>query len=278
MTSMDEEALVHRIARGDRAAFDELYRRTSPWLAVRLRRRCADDELVAEVMQETYLAIWRAAASFSGASVGGSAVGWVWTIAARRLVDALRRRAREGRLPLAALTAPDAPAAEDEALEARVGGRAGLRGAPVVAGPAGGPAGDGSRWAHGARDRRAVGCARGHGEDPGSTSADRVAEGAVMNDEKHVPAAALRRYATGDPRSRADQVWAVEAHLELCARCRERLGEAVTFHSPETAALVAQVQTSARDGGRTKSTDAHVPAAPAGVARGPRRASGLGWS
>ena len=64
-----------------------------------------------------------------------------------------------------------------------------------------------------------------------------------MNDEKHVPAAALRRYATGDPRSRADQVWAVEAHLELCARCRERLGEAVTFHSPETAALVAQVQT-----------------------------------
>lgn len=121
MTSMDEEALVHRIARGDRAAFDELYRRTSPWLAVRLRRRCADDELVAEVMQETYLAIWRAAASFSGASVGGSAVGWVWTIAARRLVDALRRRAREGRLPLAALAAPDAPAAEDEALEALLG-------------------------------------------------------------------------------------------------------------------------------------------------------------
>ena len=101
MTSMDEEVLVRRIARGDRAAFDELYRRTSPWLAVRLRRRCADDELVAEVMQETYLAIWRAASSFSGASVGGSAVGWVWTIAARRLVDALRRRAREGRLPLA---------------------------------------------------------------------------------------------------------------------------------------------------------------------------------
>jgi hypothetical protein len=34
---------------------------------VRLRRRCADDELVAEVMQETYLAVWRAAASFGAA-------------------------------------------------------------------------------------------------------------------------------------------------------------------------------------------------------------------
>ena len=52
MTSMDEEQLVRRIARGDRGAFDELYRRTSPWLAVRLRRRCADDELVAGAVSE----------------------------------------------------------------------------------------------------------------------------------------------------------------------------------------------------------------------------------
>jgi RNA polymerase sigma-70 factor (ECF subfamily) len=82
----DEAQLLRRIARGDRAAFDELYRRTSPWLAVRLRRRCADDDLVAEVMQETYLAVWRAAAAFTG--IKGSAVGWLWTIAARRLVAA----------------------------------------------------------------------------------------------------------------------------------------------------------------------------------------------
>jgi len=37
-----------RVARGDRAA-RRAVGRTSPWLAVRLRRRCADDELVAEV-------------------------------------------------------------------------------------------------------------------------------------------------------------------------------------------------------------------------------------
>jgi RNA polymerase sigma-70 factor, ECF subfamily len=115
---MDEEHLVRRTARGDRDAFDELYRRTSPWLAVRLRRRCADDELVAEVMQETYLAVWRAAAAFAGAGVGGTAIGWIWTIAARRLVDGLRRRKREAHLPLAPLIASAAPAAEDEVLDA----------------------------------------------------------------------------------------------------------------------------------------------------------------
>jgi RNA polymerase sigma-70 factor, ECF subfamily len=121
VTSTDEEWLVRRIARGDRVAFDELYRRTSPWLAVRLRRRCADDELVAEVMQETYLAVWRSAAAFAGASMGGTAVGWLWTIAARRLVDALRRRAREVQLPLAAMSALAAPAAEDEVLDEMLG-------------------------------------------------------------------------------------------------------------------------------------------------------------
>jgi RNA polymerase sigma-70 factor (ECF subfamily) len=120
VTVRDEEYLVRRIARGDRVAFDELYRRTAPWLAVRLRRRCADDELVAEVMQETYLAVWRAAAAFAGV-VGGTAVGWLWTIAARRLVDALRRRAREARPPLAGLITPTTPSVEDEVLDAMVG-------------------------------------------------------------------------------------------------------------------------------------------------------------
>jgi RNA polymerase sigma-70 factor, ECF subfamily len=127
---VDEEELVRLVARGDRAAFEALYRRTSPWLAVRLRRRCGDDELVAEVLQETYLVVWRAAGGFAGASVGGSAVGWLWTIAARRLVDAVRRRAREARdagLAPAALPPHQqvVPAAEDEVLRATVGDEVG---------------------------------------------------------------------------------------------------------------------------------------------------------
>jgi hypothetical protein len=57
----DEERLLRRVAKGDRAAFDEFYRRTSPWLGVRLRRRCADEQLFAEVLQDTYLTVWPAA-------------------------------------------------------------------------------------------------------------------------------------------------------------------------------------------------------------------------
>ncbi|MEU2158511.1 RNA polymerase sigma factor [Streptomyces sp. NPDC019396] len=121
----DEEHLVRLVAGGDRAAFEELYRRTSPWLAVRLRRRCADEQIVAEVMQETYLAVWRAAGAFAGAAVGGTAVGWLWTIAARRLVDAFRRRAHHADPPPAAAHAEAAPAAEDEALAVTVGGDVG---------------------------------------------------------------------------------------------------------------------------------------------------------
>ena len=121
VNTLDEEQLVRRVARGDQRAFDELYRRTAPWRAVRLRRRCGDDELVAEVMQETYLAVWRAAAAFAGASVGGSAVGWLWTIAARRLVDAFRRRGRDAQAPLSALLAPAASSAENEVVDAELG-------------------------------------------------------------------------------------------------------------------------------------------------------------
>lgn len=128
LAELDEEGLVRLVAKGDRAAFEELYRRTAPWLAVRLRRRCADEQIVAEVMQETYLAVWRAAGAFAGAAVGGTAVGWLWTIAARRLVDAFRRRAHHARLPEAIAggsVRTTAPAAEDEVLAATVDGEVG---------------------------------------------------------------------------------------------------------------------------------------------------------
>jgi len=121
LEATDEQELVRRTAAGERRAFDELYRRTSPWLLARLRRRCADDDLVADVMQETYLAVWRAASSFGGPGATGSAVGWLWTIAAHRLVDAFRRRSRQSLVPAALLAETVAPAAEDVVLAGRVG-------------------------------------------------------------------------------------------------------------------------------------------------------------
>ncbi|MFI7024389.1 RNA polymerase sigma factor [Micromonospora sp. NPDC049900] len=126
MDAADEGELVRRVACGDRRAFDELYRRTAPWLEVRLRRRCADPDVVAEVLQDTYLTVWRASGTFAGVRTGGggargTAVGWLWTIAAHRLVDAFRRRARTARLPQVPLMPTTAPAAEDEVMAARIG-------------------------------------------------------------------------------------------------------------------------------------------------------------
>ncbi|MPY48232.1 RNA polymerase sigma factor [Streptomyces acidicola] len=129
MGRLDEEGLLRRVARGDRAAFEEFYRRTSPWLAVRLRRRCADEQIVGEVLQETYLVVWRAAGSFVGGAAGGSALGWLWTVSARRLVDAFRSEGRHRTSVRAAASADsaeaDTPSAEETLLEWTLSGDVG---------------------------------------------------------------------------------------------------------------------------------------------------------
>ncbi|MEO3746945.1 sigma-70 family RNA polymerase sigma factor [Plantactinospora sp. B5E13] len=123
MMELGDEELLRRVGSGDRRAFEVFYARHAPWLTLRLRRRCRDPELVADLLQETFLAVWRAADGYRGS---GEVVGWVWTIAARRLIDASRRAlARpktaagtdeldEGRSPWAELVR--SPSAEEEAM------------------------------------------------------------------------------------------------------------------------------------------------------------------
>ncbi|GII81726.1 membrane protein [Sphaerisporangium rufum] len=55
---------------------------------------------------------------------------------------------------------------------------------------------------------------------------------------EHVPDRLAGRYASGDPGIPADELWAVEAHLESCARCRDRLRLMLPARAPEVAALV----------------------------------------
>ena len=87
----DDVALLSAVADGDRAALGILYRRHAPWLLARLSRRCADRGVVDEVLQDTFVAVWRGAGRFDGR---GDVGAWVWGIAVRRLVDALRRSPR----------------------------------------------------------------------------------------------------------------------------------------------------------------------------------------
>ncbi|PRY11475.1 RNA polymerase sigma factor [Kineococcus rhizosphaerae] len=94
LTVVDDAVLLRRVARGDTTAYAELHARLAPTVLLRLRRRCSDRELVADVLQESFTAVWRSAGTWDGR---GEVAAWVWTIAARRLVDAFRRRAvREG--------------------------------------------------------------------------------------------------------------------------------------------------------------------------------------
>lgn len=64
-----------------------------------------------------------------------------------------------------------------------------------------------------------------------------------MRAPDHISAAALERYASSEVGIAADALWAVEAHLESCARCRERLAGTVARHNPEMVALLASVRT-----------------------------------
>ena len=84
-----DSALIVALGDGDRAALSELYARHAPWLLLRLQRRCADPGLVDEVVQDTFVAVWRSAKRYDGR---GEVAAWVWGIGVRRLVDALRRK------------------------------------------------------------------------------------------------------------------------------------------------------------------------------------------
>ena len=88
---MSDEAsdteLVEAISGGDREALRELYERHGPWLLVRLSRRCSDPGYVEEALQDTFVAVWRSAKTYSGR---GQVAAWLWSIAIRRLIDRLR--------------------------------------------------------------------------------------------------------------------------------------------------------------------------------------------
>lgn len=83
------ESLLSRVARGDEAAFEDLYDRTSAAVFGLARRVVRDPARAEEVAQEVFLQVWQTATRFDAQR--GSAKTWVLTLAHRRAVDAVRR-------------------------------------------------------------------------------------------------------------------------------------------------------------------------------------------
>jgi RNA polymerase sigma-70 factor (ECF subfamily) len=86
---LTDRELLTEIAAGDRGALRQLFDRHQPWLAARIRRRCADPEIVNEVVNDTFLAVWEKPGSYRA---GGDVAAWLWGIAIRTLLHRLRPR------------------------------------------------------------------------------------------------------------------------------------------------------------------------------------------
>jgi RNA polymerase sigma-70 factor, ECF subfamily len=64
--------LLSAIGESDLDAMRALYDHMPGWLSVRLGRRCADGDVVADAVQDTFVAVWQKPKGFPGDSDGAA--------------------------------------------------------------------------------------------------------------------------------------------------------------------------------------------------------------
>ncbi len=114
--SLERAALVaalRRVADGDRAALQEVYRRTSAKLYGVALRIFPDGDEAGDVLQDAFINIWQKAGSFDPARA--SPITWLVALTRNRAIDRLRAQGRRVSVPieLAAEIADDRPDAEE---------------------------------------------------------------------------------------------------------------------------------------------------------------------
>lgn len=82
------DGLVQQVARGDEAAYEDLFRRVSGPVLGLIRRVLRDPAQSEEVAQEVLVEVWRSATRFDASR--GSASTWIMTMAHARAVDRVR--------------------------------------------------------------------------------------------------------------------------------------------------------------------------------------------
>lgn len=103
--------LLGAVAKGDEAAFERLYAETRAKLYGVLLRILGRPALAEEVMQETYLKVWKMADQFDPAIA--SPITWMVAIARNRAIDIVRKRGSDVSIeeePDAMEVASEAPA------------------------------------------------------------------------------------------------------------------------------------------------------------------------
>jgi RNA polymerase sigma-70 factor (ECF subfamily) len=86
-----EAALLSRVAGGDVAAMRILYMTHADAVRRYVRSRVRDDAEAADIVHDTMLTVWRAAAGFEGRS---SVLTWMLSMARNKIVDHLRKQSR----------------------------------------------------------------------------------------------------------------------------------------------------------------------------------------
>ena len=110
--SLPEEpdgTLLLRVADGDRAAFDSLYRRYVRSVFGLALRRLGDRGRAEDAVQETFAAVWRSASSYKPER--GPAAPWLYAVARNAITDRLRARTEQP------AELPETPSAEAGPLE-----------------------------------------------------------------------------------------------------------------------------------------------------------------
>ncbi|WP_428925727.1 RNA polymerase sigma factor [Marinibacterium sp. SX1] len=102
---MQDAELLTRIGQGDRAAMKVFYERHQAGLYRFIKLRLGDAFEAADVMQEAFLEVWKAAGRFRGQS---SVKTWLYGIARNKAVDRVRKAQR-----VSLRDAPDDTLADD---------------------------------------------------------------------------------------------------------------------------------------------------------------------
>lgn len=108
---------LEQIAEGDRAAFRRLFDTLAPFVKGLAIRQGASPAAAEEIVQDTFLTVWRKAALFSPER--GSASAWVYAIARNVRIDRLRREPAWQELTDERENQPSEEPAADEVMASR---------------------------------------------------------------------------------------------------------------------------------------------------------------